>query len=942
MKYAKKTRIFLIALITFLLIPLTIGQAAPIQQSDSPFDRAQALLDRLTPEERVGQLFLVTFEGPEAGAGSATGNLIFDLIVNNHIGGVVLRAENDNFVGYDQTIDVTLSLIEQLQMNEYGASQEEQINPETGDVYNPAYIPLLISIAQDGDGYPYDQLFSGLTPLPSQMAQGATWQPELAMQIGTILGQELSSLGFNMLLGPSLDVLEAPFSESGGDLGIRVFGGDPFWVGEMGSAYISGIHEGSNGKIAVVAKHFPGFGGSDRLPEEEVATVRKSLEQLKQIELAPFFAVTGNASSPMSMTDALLTSHIRYQGFQGNIRATTKPVSFDPQAFSQLMDLPEFALWRENGGVMISDDLGSRAVRRFYDPTGETFNGQFVARDAFLAGNDLLYLGNFVSSGDPDSYTTILRTLDFFTLKYREDSAFAQRVDESVLRILSLKFKLYGNTFTLNQTLPSPNARNEIGLSEETTFEIAREAATLISPSLDELDNTIPEPPNRNDQIVFISDTRIYQQCTNCRQEYTLDVNAFADAVIRFYSGSGEVRPGNLKSYTFEELQEMLDAGTGILQIENDLRNASWIVFSMTDVTPTVPFSFALRNFLNERPGLYLDKNLIVFSLNAPYYLDATDISKLTAYYGLYSRSDKFIEVAARLLFQEIQPSGNLPVSVSGVGYDLNLVTFPNPDQIIPLLIDIQGTEDSAEIPTPESTPTPLPLRISDMIPVRTGTILDHNGHPVPDGTIVNFSITYNGDSLPTQQISSQTFQGIARTNIRVDNSGTMIIRAESEPAKISDVLQFDIPADNITATEQLPTDTPTPTATGTKTPSPTTAITQTPKPTPQSPIAPTNPETGIGDWVISLLVASSVAIINYLLVYIIGGVRWAVRGGFFALIGGLLTYSYLALGLPGSSTLIQNAQIWGIIIVAFLGSITGASIVWFWRLVNKSSFAER
>ena len=63
-----------------------------------------------------------------------------------------------------------------------------------------------------------------------------------------------------------------------------------------------------------------------------MATVRKSLEELKQVELAPFFAVTGDATSPESTTDGLLLSHIRYQGFQGNIRATTKPVSFDAQA----------------------------------------------------------------------------------------------------------------------------------------------------------------------------------------------------------------------------------------------------------------------------------------------------------------------------------------------------------------------------------------------------------------------------------------------------------------------------------------------------------------------------------------------------------------------------------------------------------------------------------
>jgi len=316
-------------LVLTVLLPVSIGQAAPRFQASSSDERAQALLEQLTPEERVGQLFLLTFNGPEAGVGSVTGTHIYDLIVNYHVGGVILKAANDNFVGADQTLLIAQSLTDQLQRNEYSASQTQQVNPVTNEPFLPVYIPLFIGISQEGDGYPYDQILNGLTPLPSQMALGATWSTELTREIGTVLGRELSVLGFNLLLGPSLDVLEVPNFESGGDLGVRAFGGDPFWVGELGQAYISGVHQGTNGMMVVAAKHFPGFGGSDRLPEEEVATVRSSLEQLKQIDLAPFFDVTGNAVDESSMADALLVSHIRYQGFQGNIRATTRPVSFD-------------------------------------------------------------------------------------------------------------------------------------------------------------------------------------------------------------------------------------------------------------------------------------------------------------------------------------------------------------------------------------------------------------------------------------------------------------------------------------------------------------------------------------------------------------------------------------------------------------------------------------
>jgi beta-N-acetylhexosaminidase len=927
-------RFSLLLIIFSLLFPISIGQAAPSNQVFTGNEKAQALLDRLTPEERVGQLFLVTFTGPEAGIGSETGAKIYDLIVNYHIGGVILKSANDNFVGLDQTLLIAQSLTDQLQRDEYSASQEQQTNPETNEAYTPAYIPLFIGISQEGDGYPYDQILDGLTPLPSQMALGATWNTDLSQRVGDVLGMELSELGFNLLLGPSLDVLEVPSSDSGGDLGVRTFGGDPYWVGALGQAYIKGVHEGSSGKMVVAAKHFPGFGGSDRLPEEEVATVRSSLEQLKQIDLAPFFAVTGNAPDPESMTDAMLVSHIRYQGFQGNIRATTRPVSFDPQAFSQLISLPAFDSWRQTGGVMISDNLGSRAVRRFYDPSGQTFNGPLVARDAFLAGNDLLYLDNFLSSGDSDVFTSYIRTLVFFAQKYREDPAFAQRVDQSVLRILTLKYKIYNNVFSITSALPNPGGLDTIGLSSLVTFNIAQQAASLISPPPDELNIAIPSPPERDDHIVFISDTRVFQQCSTCRQQYSIDIDALKNAVIRLYSGSGEVLTSNLNSYSFQDLLDMLNAGTGQLQIENDLRGADWVVFAMDSVSSDIPASQALRQFLDLRPDLIQGKRLIVFAMSEPYALDATDISKLSAYYALYSRSSSFIEIAARILFHEIQPAGHLPVSVPGIGYEILEATSPDPNQVIHIYQDIPGASQSEGTQTP--IPTTNPLKIGDPISIVSGVVLDHNGNKVPDGTIIRFTLYHDGDSVPAQIVESQTSQGITKANLMIDQSGEIVIRADSGSAVNSDTLTFEIPPESITPTPLLDTQTPTPSLT------PTVLPTDTPTRTPQATMIPAEiPEQGniqFGDWVMALLLATSISGVNYWLINLKSDLRWGVRAALLPLIGGMFMYIYLAINMPGSETMLKQMGIWGVILFVLIGAGLGAGGTWLWKMmeVNK------
>ena len=258
-----------------VLTCLTVKPVSAVNHSD-----AQELLQSMSAEEKIGQLFLVTFEGTSIGEESE----IYNLIAEHHIGGVVLLAGNNNFTSED-IISRTQEAIIDLQLIEWNASAKG--NNEGSSESGSSYVPLLVGINQLGNGFPSDQILSGLTSMPSQMAIGASWDLNLADQVGQVLGQALSSLGINLYLGPNLDVLETANNEAASSLGVNTYGGDPFWVGEVGKSFIKGIHTGSENRILVVAQNFPGTGNSDRSPESEVATVRKSLEQLKQIELAP-------------------------------------------------------------------------------------------------------------------------------------------------------------------------------------------------------------------------------------------------------------------------------------------------------------------------------------------------------------------------------------------------------------------------------------------------------------------------------------------------------------------------------------------------------------------------------------------------------------------------------------------------------------------------------
>ena len=909
-----------------MLILLTILASLPGHIPDVRADeqyqssKVDAVLAAMTPEERVGQLFLVSFHGTDTG----TESQIHDLIANHHIGGVVLQAENDNFIAAPDTLTGAYQLINDLQNIEAQGSPATPDPNGSGQSRDEIYVPLFIGISQEGDGTPYDQILSGLTPLPSEMAMGASWDTGMARQVGTVLGNELSALGFNLLLGPSLDVVESPNPSAKIDLGTRVFGGDPFWVGEMGQAYISGVHTGSNSHMVVVAKHFPGRGSSDRSPEEEVATVRKSLEQLKQIELYPFFAVT-ESEDPTSIANGLLVSHIRYQGFQGNIRATTRPVSLDSSALTTIIALPEFATWHENGGLIVSDALGSQAVRDFYTQGGETFQPRSVARDAFIAGNDLLYLGN-ISLGNPedDNYSATVRVLDYFTQQYTLDPTFAQLVDEAVRRILAQKFGMY-DLFTLSNVLtPSENLAT-IGNSKQVPYDVARSSATLISPDPEELNTLLPLPPGQNDRIVFLTDTQSSQQCSACPPQDAFSTYALQEMVEQLYgpTGSGQTFSSRLSSYPFTELELMLN-GESEENIEPALQNANWIVISLTGVSNGQVE--LLRRFFAERPNLIRNKNVILFSFTAPYYLDATDISKLTAYYGLHSKQPAFVEVAARLLFQQIPAPGASPVSIPAVGYDLITVTSPDPDQVIPL------TLDEGEIPlTPTvdvtpitAEPTEIPLyKIGDKIAVRAGPIIDNNQKIVPDETPVRFTMSMRDETgVILQQVDTFTKDGIARASFSIDKPGKVEISATSEPAVVSGVVQFDASEEAAPVTIVVPTVSLTPAP-------PTQTLTLA---APENDLISPDGHPRIGAWLLVLIAVFGSAVLTYWAASRIFSPRWGLRWALCVFLGGMLGYNYLALDFPGAANWVASDRgALGVLLLVFIGELIGLLVAGIW-----------
>jgi beta-N-acetylhexosaminidase len=517
-----------------------------------------------------------------------------------------------------------------------------------------------------------------------------------------------------------------------------------------------------------------------------------------------------------------------------------------------------------------------------------------------------------------------LRILESFAQEYRNDQVFARLVDAAVTRILTKKINMYGQ-FNISDVAPSENDLAGIGSSQQVTFEVARNAATLISPDPQELNTLLPAPPSQVERIVFLTDTTLYRQCSGCLAMDTIAVDMFQKTVLRLYgpSGSGQVLANRLSSYSLNELNLMFD-GTTETNIESALSNASWIIFSLTDVGNGQ--LDLLRRFFSERPNLIRNKDIILFSFTAPYYLDATDISKLTAYYALYGKQPEFVDVAARLLFQQISLEGYSPVSIPAVGYDLITQTSPDPAQVIPLLLD-QAEQPATEEPpgetlTPEPTPTQL-YKIGNTISVRAGPILDHNGHIVPDSTPVRFTMSTRDETGSIlQQVDAETLDGVARASFVIDKPGKVEIRVVSEPAVDSGALRFDATNEGVAVTVVVPDATQTPEVIP---PTPTVIV--------ENDLISPEGYPRIGVWLLVLLAVFGSALLTFWAVSRMVSPRWGLRFALSVLVGGFGAYNYLALGFPHAVEWIgsESGGAFGVLLFTLAGEALGIILVWIW-----------
>lgn len=262
--------------------------------------------------------------------------------------------------------------------------------------------PLLIATDQEGG-----QLMAvgeGTTPLPGNMALGATGSVELARKAGAVLGQELAAMGINVNYAPICDVNVNPQNPV---IGIRSFGEEPEEVARLASAMIEGIQSAG---VAATAKHFPGHGDTSGDSHHNLPSVPYNLERLRQVEFPPFQAAIA------ADVKLMMTAHLALPALDG---PDAPPATLSRRILHGL-------LREELGfkGVIVTDAMDMQAIHQ-----GEAL-GKDAARAA-TAGADLLLL-----TSNPDDqervHSSLLQALKRGMLN--PDAATA-----SFERILSLK-----------------------------------------------------------------------------------------------------------------------------------------------------------------------------------------------------------------------------------------------------------------------------------------------------------------------------------------------------------------------------------------------------------------------------------------------------------------------------------------------------------------------
>ena len=337
---------------------------------------AQALLDTMTDDEKLWQLFFVTPEAiTNVDTATVAGETTKKALEQYPVGGIVYFAKNL------EDREQTVALLENTQ--------------------SYAKIPLFLGV--DEEGGTVSRVGSnpamGAKEFASAQSLGEQADPAAVYQAGQDIGGTLHAIGFNMDFAPVADVS----SGASAVIGSRSFGTDPQLCASLVSIMTQSL---TAEEIAPCLKHFPGYGSAITDDHYGTSILTKTQEELEACDFLPF------SSGIASGAPFVMVSHLSVPEVVGD----ETPSDLSSKIVSDL-------LRNKLGftGVIITDSHQMASITDHYT-SGE------AAVKALQAGVDMILMPQDLQA----AFDGVKQALSDGTLMQA-------RIDESVLRILQVK-----------------------------------------------------------------------------------------------------------------------------------------------------------------------------------------------------------------------------------------------------------------------------------------------------------------------------------------------------------------------------------------------------------------------------------------------------------------------------------------------------------------------
>lgn len=296
---------------------------------------AELILERMDTKQKVGQLFMFGFYG------TTPNEYIKDFIYADKVGAVILM--KNNIVDADQTKALTTRL--------------QQLATEGGH-----QIPLFIGVDQEGGVvnrvmYLDDGLY---------LAQSQLKDYNQAYDIANRRGAALSSVGFNMVFAPVLDIVD----DSSSFIYARTFRdyqrlGYIYTAAELGDAMVEGFIDSN---IIPVPKHFPGYTNDISDPHNSIPVSGSTMDRLLETTIPYKRLIESYDNSQF----AVMSTPIIYSNIEANV----------PSPFSTKIQEELLRNTLGFSGVVITDDLRMAALNKY--------SVEETAVNSINGGNDIV------------------------------------------------------------------------------------------------------------------------------------------------------------------------------------------------------------------------------------------------------------------------------------------------------------------------------------------------------------------------------------------------------------------------------------------------------------------------------------------------------------------------------------------------------------------------